>query len=117
MPSRDDLDRQPARDDEFRAAVGANWPFPSDPRRKLQKDLDIAEYTDPLRVNKIYNGYWFFDRPTVEELRVDLRAVLQHCRPDWDISSAEQRTAWAKGEKAGFFPYGRTQAQVSAEQD
>jgi len=39
------------------------------------------------------------------------------CRPDWDISSAEQRTAWAKGEKARFYPYGKTQAQVLAEQD
>jgi hypothetical protein len=27
-------------------------------------------------------------------------AVLQRCRPDWDITSAEQRAAWAKGEKA-----------------
>ena len=53
-----------------------------------------------LRVYKIYNGYWFFGRPTVEELRLDLRAVLQRCRPDWDIGSAEQRAAWAKGEKA-----------------
>ena len=70
-----------------------------------------------LRVYKIYNGYWFFGRPTVEELRLDLRAVLQRCRPDWDISSAEQRAAWAKGEKASFFPYGKTQAQLLAEQD
>ena len=31
-----------------------------------------------------------------QELRLDLRAVLQRCRPDWDISSAEHRTAWAK---------------------
>ena len=117
---------------EFRAGVGAHWTFLSDPGRKLQKDLDIAEYTDPhhnpmiphtlvlepgLRVYKIYNGYWFFGRPTVEELRLDLRAVLQRCRPDWDISSAEQRAAWAKGDKAGFYPYGKTQAQVLAEQD
>jgi hypothetical protein len=35
-----------------------------------------------LRVYKIYNGYWFCARPTVEELRQDLRAVLQRCRPD-----------------------------------
>ena len=35
--------------------------------------------------------------------------------PDWDISSAEQRTAWAKGEKARFYPYGKAQAQVLAE--
>jgi peroxiredoxin len=117
---------------EFRSAVGAHWTFLSDPGRTLQKDLDIAEYTDPdhnpmiphtlvlepgLRVFKIYNGYWFFARPTVEELRLDLRAVLQRCRPDWDISSAEQRTAWASGEKARFYPYGKTRAQVLAEQE
>jgi len=117
---------------EFRAGVGADWSFLSDPGRRLQKDLDIAEYTDAdhnpmiphtlvlepgLRVYKIYNGYWFFGRPTVEELRLDLRAVLQRCRPDWDISSAAQRTAWERGDKAGFFPYGKTQAQLLAEQE
>lgn len=117
---------------EFRSGVGAHWTFLSDPGRTLQKDLDIAEYTDPdhnpmiphtlvlepgLRVYKIYNGYWFFGRPTMEELRLDLRAVLQRCRPDWDISSASQQTAWSKGEKADFYPYGKTQAQVFAEQD
>ena len=117
---------------EFRSGVGAHWTFLSDPGRKVQKDLDIAEYTDPhhdpmiphtlvlepgLRVYKIYSGYWFFGRPTVEELRLDLRAVLQRCRPDWDIGNAEQRAAWAKGDKSGFYPYGRTQAQVLAEQE
>ena len=117
---------------EFRTGVGAHWTFLSDPGRKLQKDLDIAEYTDPqhnpmiphtlvlepgLRVYKIYNGYWFFGRPTVEELRRDLRAVLQRCRPDWDISRAELRAAWANGDKTGFHPYGKTQAQVFAEDD
>jgi peroxiredoxin len=117
---------------EFRAGVGAHWTFLSDPGRTLQKDLDIAEYTDPdhnpmiphtlvlepgLRIYKIYNGYWFFGRPTVEELRLDLRAVLQRSRPDWDISSASQRTAWANGDKARFYPYGKTQIQVFADGD
>jgi len=117
---------------EFRTGVGAHWPFLSDPGRTVQKDLDIAEYTDPqhnpmiphtlvlepgLRIYKIYNGYWFFGRPTVEELRRDLRAVLQGCRPDWDISSAAQRTAWTSGDKVGFHPYGKTQAQVLADLD
>jgi len=98
----------------------------------VQKDLDIAEYTDPahnpmiphtlvlepgLRVYKIYNGYWFFGRPTVEELRLDLRAVLQRRRPDWDIATPEWRAAWHRGEKAKFFPYGKTRAQVLAEGD
>src|ERR1700751_6451831 len=32
---------------EFRASVGAQWTFLSDPGRTVQKDLDIAEYTDP----------------------------------------------------------------------
>src|SRR6266487_5605083 len=32
---------------EFRASVGAQWPFLSDPERIVQKDLDIQEYTDP----------------------------------------------------------------------
>src|SRR5438874_4150312 len=115
---------------EFRSGIGAHWPFLSDAGRKVQKDLDIAEYTDAthnpmiphtlvlepgLRVYKIYNGYWFFGRPTVEELRLDLRAVLQRCRPDWDISGAEQRTAWAKGEKANFAAYGKTEAAMLAE--
>ena len=58
-----------------------------------------------LRVYKIHNGYWFFGRPTVEELRRDLRDVLHRCRPDWDIRSTEQRAAWASGTKVGFYPY------------
>ena len=32
---------------EFRASIGAQWTFLSDPDRTVQKDLDIAEYTDP----------------------------------------------------------------------
>jgi peroxiredoxin len=34
---------------EFRAFVGAGWPFLSDPERTVQQDLDIQEYTDPER--------------------------------------------------------------------
>ena len=87
---------------EYRTGVGAHWPFLSDTRRIVQKDLDIAEYTDPVHnpmiphvivlepgliIYKIYNGYWFFGRPTLEELRQDLRAVTKKCRPDWDITT------------------------------
>ena len=77
---------------EYRSGVGAHWPFLSDAGRIVQKDLDIAEYTDPVNnpmiphvivlepglvVYKIYNGYWFFGRPTMEDLRQDLRAVTE----------------------------------------
>jgi peroxiredoxin len=116
---------------ELRSGTGAHWTFLSDPARKVQKDLDIVEYTDPthnpmiphtivlepgLIVFKIYNGYWFFGRPTIEELRMDLRAVLQRCRPDWDISRPELKGAWERGEKEKFFPYGRRLTEVFAEQ-
>jgi len=33
---------------EYRTGVGAHWPFLSDAGRIVQKDLDIAEYTDPV---------------------------------------------------------------------
>src|SRR5262245_28798377 len=33
---------------EYRKGVDAHWPFLSDAGRTVQKDLDIAEYTDPL---------------------------------------------------------------------
>jgi len=117
---------------EFRSGVGAHWPFLSDPARKIQKDLDIAEYTDPghdpmiphtvvlepgLVVYKIYNGYWYFGRPSIEELRQDLRAVLRKCRPDWDITQPELRAAWGRGEKSRFYPYGKTYAEVFASQE
>jgi peroxiredoxin len=77
---------------EYRTGVGAHGPFLSDARRIVQKDLDIAEYTDSLDnpmiphvivlepglvIYKIYNGYWFFGRPTMEELRQDLRTATK----------------------------------------
>jgi len=62
----------------------------------------------------IDNGYWVFGRPTVEELGLDLRALLQQCRHDWDISSAARRSECAKGERATFYPYGETRLQVVA---
>src|SRR5450432_2025663 len=117
---------------EFRTGVDAHWPFLSVAGRTVQKDLDIAEYTDPqhnpmiphtivlepgLIVFKIYNGYWFFGRPTIEELRQDLRAVLKKCRPDWDITRPELKAAWSRGEKNRFFPYGKSYARVFGEQE
>ena len=68
---------------EFRASVGAQWPFLSDPDRIIQKDLDIQEYTDPehdpmiphtlvlkpgLVIHRVYNGYWFWGRPSFYDL-------------------------------------------------
>ncbi|MEK1897121.1 MAG: redoxin domain-containing protein [Rhizobium sp.] len=115
---------------EFSSGVGAHWPFLSDPRRSIQQDLEIAEYTDPVHnpmiphvivlepglvVYKLYNGYWFFSRPTVEDLRQDLRQVCKKSWPDWDITQPELRSAWQEGRKDMFFPYGRSIAQTLAD--
>ena len=70
-----------------------------------------------LVIYKIYNGYWFFGRPTLEDLRQDLRAVTKKCRPDWDITTPELKAAWQQGRKELFYPYGKTYVQTLGEQD
>ncbi len=97
---------------EFRASVGAQWPFLSDPERTVQKDLDIQEYTDPehdpmiphtlvlkpgLVIHRIYNGYWFWGRPSVVDLWHDLREVTSEIRPDWDLSTPGTPRALGRG--------------------
>jgi len=105
---------------EFRASVGAPWTFLSDAGRHVQQDLDIAEYTDPehdpmipytlvlrpgLVIHSMYNGYWFWGRPSFEDLRRDLREVTREIRPDWDLAAPGRRAAWDAGDKSGFYPY------------
>jgi peroxiredoxin len=102
---------------EFRASVGAQWTFLSDPRRTIQKDLDIQEYTDPendpmiphtlvlapkLVIYSIYNGYWFWGRPSLTDLWRDLRAVTSTIRPDWDLSNPGLREAWNARDYSNF---------------
>ncbi len=104
---------------EFRASVGAEWTFLSDAGRKVQKDLDIQEYTDPYHdpiiphtlvlkpgqvIHSIYNGYWFWGRPSFDDLRRDLRDATRDIRPDWDLTTPELRTAWEGGERSKFYP-------------
>jgi peroxiredoxin len=103
---------------EFRAAVGAEWTFLSDAGRKIQKDLDIQEYTDPhhnpmiphtlvlkpgLVIHRVYNGYWFWGRPSFEDLRQDLRAATREIRPDWDLSAPGLRDAWDAGDHSHHY--------------
>jgi hypothetical protein len=70
-----------------------------------------------LVIYKIYMGYWFWGRPTLEDLRQDLRAITKKCRPDWDITTPEMRAAWKQGDKNLFYPYGKTFAQTLGEQN
>ena len=86
----------------FRAGLGANWPFLSDEHREAIRRLDIldeteGEYADVsrpytlvlkpnLEIYKIYDGWFFVGRPTIEELRVDLRALMQE-RTDYSYKA------------------------------
>jgi peroxiredoxin len=105
---------------EFRSSVGAQWTFLSDQQRRIQKDLDIQEYTDPMHnpmvphtfilkpglvIHKIYNGYWFWGRPSNADLWQDLREVTRDIRPDWDLGTPGLRENW-EGDKSLHFPYG-----------
>ena len=108
---------------EFRSSVGAQWTFLADPGRVVQQDLDIQEYTDPennpmiphtlvlkpgLVVHTIYNGYWFWGRPSTDDLWLDLRAAGREVRPDWDLSKPGLREAWEAGDKSLFHGFSKS---------
>ena len=83
----------------FRAGVGARFLFLSDVERRYLDELGLRETTDTvhhpylpagftlfpdLTIHAAYNGYWFWGRPTHEELRQDMRAITNAIRPDWE---------------------------------
>ena len=76
-------------------------PFSVTTSAEAIRQLDMVEVTPPdfkyglvalpytfslapdLTIHAIYDGWWFVGRPTMEELRQDLRALMQACRPDY----------------------------------
>ena len=67
--------------------------------RDVQRRLGLRELTDTvhdpylpvvwtlfddLTIHRSYNGYWYWGRPTLDELRADMRAIARAIRPDWD---------------------------------
>jgi peroxiredoxin len=77
----------------FRAGLEAQWTFLSDEQRAVIKQINILDETEgeyayraqpytfvlrpDLRIYKIYNGWYFVGRPTNEELRRDLRVIME----------------------------------------
>ena len=89
----------PEVNDAFRTGLGASFPFLSDQERKVVKLLDMTETSKSrgvtamphtfslmpdLTIHNLYNGYWYLGRPTLDELRADLRAMMRKIRPDFD---------------------------------
>ena len=87
---------------EVRNALGADWPFLVDSDRILLHELEMVDTTDLIHgevyipytfildrdrtIYKIYNGWWYLGRPTVEEIRIDLRMLMSR-RSDWIYTS------------------------------
>lgn len=82
----------------FRAGLGARWTILSDAERVWLQRLDLEEKTDPasrpyvpttftlypdLTIHRLYGGYWFWGRPTLEELRQDMRAISRAVHSDF----------------------------------
>jgi peroxiredoxin len=103
---------------EFRDSVGAQWPFLADQGRIVARGLDIVEYTDSghnpmlpytlvlkpgLLVHSVYNGYWFWGRPSTAELWADLREVSRELHADWDPTEPGLRERWAAGDRSAFY--------------
>jgi len=84
----------------FRAGLGARFIFLSDAERRWLDRLRFEETIDTvhrpyqplsftlypdLRIHTAYNGYWFLGRPTMEDLRRDLREIAREIRSDWSL--------------------------------
>ena len=61
-----------------------------------------------LVIHSVYNGYWFWGRPSFEDLRRDLREVTREIRPDWDLAAPGLRAAWDAGDHSKHHPYQET---------
>jgi peroxiredoxin len=107
---------------DFRASVGAPWTCLSDAGRKVQEDLQIQEYTDPyhdpmiphtlvlkpgLVIHSVYNGYWFWGRPSFQDLHRDLREITRQIRPDWELGTSGLNEVWDAGDYSRHYPYQR----------
>lgn len=105
---------------EWRQRLSAHWTFLSDHHKTIQNDLGLSEYTDPrhdpiiphslflepgLVIHSVYNGYWYWGRPSPQDAWRDLREVTRKVRPDWDLTAPGLREKWDAGERGAFFPY------------
>jgi peroxiredoxin len=106
----------PASTRVTRQKLAATFPFLCDHERKVITELDIMDSTDPSHpriaipytfvldaervIQKIYNGWWYVGRPTVEELRKDLRALMAR-RRDWWYDGAPPPYAQVINEDGG----------------
>src|SRR5829696_265403 len=95
---------------KMKIATGARWTFLSDEDLELRSHFEIDEYTDThhdyavvphtvilspgLVIEKVYVGYWFWGRPSPEQLWTDLGEIHARIKPDFDPTLTEPRADW-----------------------
>jgi len=98
----------------FRAGLGAEFPFLSDQDRAVVRQLDMVETSKSrgetaipyafslmpdLTVHKLYCGYWYVGRPTLDELR---QLILDGI---WN-------KPWGHGLSDGLIPLNRVMSEI-----
>jgi peroxiredoxin len=84
---------------KLKISTSARWTYLADEGLELQRHFEIDEYTDPhhdatvphtvilspgLHVEKVYVGYWFWGRPSPEQLWEDLQELTMRLKDDYD---------------------------------
>ncbi|MGD9943935.1 MAG: redoxin domain-containing protein, partial [Burkholderiaceae bacterium] len=105
----------------LRQQLGAHYPFLYDEPKRVRDDLQILEYTDAehkpmiphtfllgpgLSIHRVWNGYYYWGRPSLAELHAELRELTRAVRSDWDLSDPDLKRRWDAGDKQPFYPYG-----------
>jgi peroxiredoxin len=100
---------------KLKLSTGAHWTFLADEDLEVQRAFEIDEYTDPhhdatvphtlilspgLRIEKVYVGYWFWGRPSPEQLWLDLQEISRETKEDYDPTAPAVREKWEASQKA-----------------
>jgi hypothetical protein len=88
----------PSRGSQRRSASDRSVKRAASPARKALCDYAVVPHTvilsPGLVIEKVYVGYWFWGRPSPEQLWTDLGAIHARIKPDFDPTLAEPRAEW-----------------------
>ncbi len=101
--------------DKLKISTGARWTFLADEDLVVQEHFDINEYTDihhtnagvphtlilspGLKIERVYVGYWFWGRPSPEQLWLDLQEIHARIKDDFDPTLPEVRAGWERAQE------------------
>jgi len=89
----------PGEQSALRAGLGARFTFLSDAERRWLPRLGLLEESDTLHqpyrptafsllpdleIHRRYDGFWYWGRPTAEDVRQDMRAMSRRVRDDFE---------------------------------